>query len=90
VAADLASLGSLLLTTGKLDEACQFTKRAVEIYLRLGKRLRREHPHLRSALVLLADIERTRGRGAEEITAQERSLLGVDSPRRERPVISPS
>lgn len=90
VAADVASLSSLLLTTGQLDEARQLAERAVKSYLRLGKALRREHPHLRSALALLADIKRAQGRGDDEISPQERTLLGEGQPKRVRPVIEPA
>ncbi|RYD79147.1 MAG: tetratricopeptide repeat protein [Verrucomicrobiaceae bacterium] len=89
VAADLAALGSLLLTTGELDEARQLTTRAVQIYLHLGKRLRRIHPHLPSALLLLSDIKRAQGESEDEIAAEERAFLGAESPKRERPVIAP-
>lgn len=89
VAADLGSLSGVLYTTGRFDEARSLAERAVDIYLLLGKRLRREHPQLRPAFALLGDIKRAQGVTEEQIAADERKLRGVGAPKREHAEVKP-
>ncbi len=75
VAADLVNLAGLLHSDGRFVEAAESLRRAIEIFVAARFRFRGEHPYLKPALELYAEVLKSEGATEEAVQAEVDRLV---------------